>query len=272
MQAEFLNETLHQPRTRQRVRGLRRISLRSVAPYVTLLLVLGLWQLVVSLELYPTFIIPPPLAVLEKFREVLVDGRLWLHASTTLTQTLAGLGFGVTTGVALGYLIAKNRTLEALLSPIIVAFQATPVVAYAPLLILWFGSGMTSKVITSALIVFFPMLMNTVVGVRTVPAPLRELMRSLRATPWQMFTRLEVPAALPVLLSGLKVSATLAVIGAVVGEFVSANAGLGFLINVARSQFDTALVFVVMITLAAIARALYGVVGLIERRALAWHT
>jgi NitT/TauT family transport system permease protein len=247
------------------------IRLRRLAPLLGILAVLALWQLVTALQLYPAFIIPPPADVLAQFRDVLADGRLWLHTSTTLGQMLIGLLVGLAAAVALGYAIAKSRSLEESLSPIIVAFQSTPVVAYAPLLVIWFGSGPTSKIVTSALIVFFPMLMNTIVGVRGVPVSLRELMRSLRATRWQMFTKLEIPAALPVLFGGLKVSATLAVIGAVVGEFVSSNAGLGFLINTARSQYNTPLVFVAVLTLALIARLMYGLIALLERRALAWQ-
>lgn len=248
--------------------------LRFLAPVLTLLVLLSLWQLVVRLELYPTFLVPPPAAVFEKFYSVtLGDGRvsLWQHVWVTLQAVLIGLSVGLTTGVLLGYLIAKVPLLEDLLSPITVAFQATPVVAYAPLLVIWFGSGLTSKVITSALIVFFPTLMNTIVGVRGVPNSLRNLMRSLNATSAQMLLKLEIPAAAPVLISGLKVSATLAVIGAVVGEFVSANAGLGFLINVARSQFDTPLVIVSVLTLTLMALTLYGAVSLLERYALAWQ-
>jgi NitT/TauT family transport system permease protein len=171
----------------------------------------------------------------------------------------------------LGYLIASSTVLEYSLAPITVSLQSTPVAAYAPLLVIWFGSGIASKIVTSALIVFFPTLMNTVVGIRAVPLPLRDLMRSQRATRWQVFTKLEVPAAMPVLIGGLKISATLAVIGAVVGEFVSANAGLGHLIMLARNQYDTPLVLVAVITLAVLARLLYSLVVLFERRVLAWQ-
>jgi NitT/TauT family transport system permease protein len=174
--------------------------------------------------------------------------------------------------VVLGYLIANSRFLESLLSPVIVAFQSTPVVAYAPLLVIWFGSGPTSKVVTSALIVFFPMLLNTIVGIRNVPPHLRDLMRSMQATRWQTFTKLEIPAAMPVMLGGLKISATLAVIGAVVGEFVSASAGLGVMLTQARNQYDTPLVIVAVLTLTIIARLLYSLVSLLETRLLYWQT
>jgi NitT/TauT family transport system permease protein len=270
-----MQETLYKPFAKSPApqRPLRRSWLlsRQAAPILMVLVLLGLWQFVITLEIYPAFIIPPPLAVLTKFGEVVADGSLWLHTSTTLYATLVGLVAGVSIGVALGYVIAKSQLMENLLSPLIVAFQSMPVVAYAPLLIIWFGSGPTSKIVTSALIVFFPMLMNTIVGIRNVPAPLRDLMRSMQATPWQTFTKLEIPAAMPVLVGGLKISATLAVIGAVVGEFVSANAGLGFLISLARSQYDTPLVIVAVLTLTLIARLLYSLVSLLERRVLSWQ-
>jgi NitT/TauT family transport system permease protein len=205
------------------------------------------------------------------FQGLVADGDLWHHTRTTLSAVLLGLASGLTVGVSLGYLIAKSPLLEDLLSPLIVAFQSTPVVAYVPLLIIWFGSGIQSKVIICALIVFFPMLMNTVVGIRGVPQDLRALMRVSRATPWQVFTKLEVPAAMPVLLTGLKTSATLSVIGAVVGEFLAANAGLGFLINQGRASFRTDIVFAAIITLALIAGLLYNAVTLLERRILAWQ-
>jgi NitT/TauT family transport system permease protein len=245
---------------------------RQSVPLLGLLLLLALWQGAVWLKVYPPFIIPPPLSVVEKFGEVIVDGSLWRHTQVTLLAVLTGLGVGVLAGVLLGYLIAKNRFLESLLSPVIVAFQSTPVVAYAPLLVIWFGSGPTSKVVTSALIVFFPMLLNTIVGIRNVPLPLCDLMRSMQATRWQTFTKLEIPAAMPVMLGGLKISATLAVIGAVVGEFVSASTGLGVMLTQARNQYDTPLVIVAVLTLTIIARLLYSLVSLLETRLLYWQT
>jgi NitT/TauT family transport system permease protein len=139
------------------------------------------------------------------------------------------------------------------------------------LLVIWFGPGRLSKILIASLIVFFPVLVNTVVGVRSVPEDLRQLMRSLRATRAQIFAKLEVPAALPVLLGGLKIGATLSVIGAVVGEFVGADEGLGFLVNVGRGLYDTALVFVAVLMLIGMALTLYGFVAWLERR-LTWRT
>jgi NitT/TauT family transport system permease protein len=245
--------------------------LRRIVPFGVILILLLIWHIVTALELYPSFLIPTPGEVAETFREALADGRLWHHASATLEAMLMGLVVGLSIGLALGYLIAKIPLLETVLSPVIVAFQSTPIVAYAPLLIIWFGSGPTSKVVTTAIIVFFPTLVNTIVGIRSVPANLHDLMRSLKATRWQIFVKLEIPAALPVLLAGLKTSATLAVIGAVVGEFVSAGQGLGYLVTLARNQYDTALVFVAVLTMTAIALSLYSLLSLLEWRLLAWR-
>jgi NitT/TauT family transport system permease protein len=167
--------------------------------------------------------------------------------------------------------MAKSRALERLLSPYVVASQSVPIVALAPLLVIWFGTGQLSKVLVCALTIFFPMLVNTMIGIRSVEPELVDLMRSLRATRWQMLTLLEVPSALPILLGGLKVGVTLSVIGAVVGEFVAADRGLGFLINVARGNFDTPLMFVALFTLVNIALILYLLVVLTENVFLSWR-
>ncbi|HIC89130.1 MAG TPA: ABC transporter permease [Anaerolineae bacterium] len=230
-----------------------------------------IWDLVVRVGGYPAFILPPPGRVWSRFLVVLSDGTLWRHTQATLLEIAAGLALGMSVATVLGYGLAKSRVLERLLSPYVVASQSVPVVAIAPLLIIWFGSGALSKVLICALVVFFPALVNTIVGLRSVDEDLMALMRSLQATRWQIFTMLEVPAALPVLLGGLKVGVTLAVVGAVVGEFVGADQGLGFLINLARGTFDTPLLFVALFTLVAIAVSLYLTVGLMEQRLLAWR-
>lgn len=248
-----------------------RTLIRRIAPLITFIVVVALWQLVVTLELVDDFMIPAPIDVFEKFGAVIDSGILWTHTRATLHATLVGLLIGGGIGVLLGYLIARIPILEDVLSPLIVAFQSTPVVAYAPLLVIWFGAGTQSKIVTSALIVFFPILMNTVVGIRNVPTGLHDLMRVSGASRWQTFIKLEIPAALPILLTGLKTGATLAIIGAVVGEFIAARAGLGLLINLAKTQYDTPLVFVGVITLAFIASTIYALISLLERRLLSWQ-
>ena len=224
-----------------------------------------LWEGLARLSGFPAFILPLPAQVWARFVDVLADGQLAYHSGITLSEVLGGLALGLALASGLGYLIAKSPGLERVLTPYIVASQSVPIVAIAPLLVIWFGSGLRSKVLICALIVFFPILINTVLGLRSVEPDLRDLLRSLKASPWQTFTKLELPAALPVLLGGVKVGATLSVIGAVVGEFVGADRGLGFLINFAKGQYDTALVFVAVIALVLIALGLYGVVTLLER-------
>lgn len=252
--------------------GLRRhFSPRHWVTWLTFGLVLLLWQVIVWLKVYPEFIIPAPLGVAEKFWTVLLDGRLLTHTQSTFSAVLIGLLSGTVAGGMVGYLIARNKLMDQILTPLVVTMQSTPVVAYAPMLVIWFSGGPTSKIITSALIVFFPTLMNTVVGIRNVPQPLRDLMASLRASRWQTLRHLEAPAALPVLLGGLKIGATLAVIGAVVGEFVGGNSGLGYMITLARNQYDTELVVVAVLTLAMMARLLYSAVSYLESRLLAWQ-
>lgn len=229
------------------------------------------WELVSRFSGLPAFILPAPEQVAFRFREALLEDGLLLHTAVTLSEILLGLLAGTMVAIALGYAVAKSRLFERLAAPYLVASQAIPIVAIAPLLVIWFGPGMFSKVLICALIVFFPVLVNTVVGVRAVPKALHDLMRSLRATRGQIIRRLEVPAALPVLLGGLRIGATLSVIGAVVGELVGADKGLGFLVNSARGQYDTALVFVAVFTLIALALALYGAVAWLEKKLLSWQ-
>jgi NitT/TauT family transport system permease protein len=230
-----------------------------------------LWYAIAHLGDFPPFILPTPDLVWQRFLLAISDGSLQRHLTATLNEVLAGLMLGVSVATALGYLLAKSRPIERLLSPYVVASQSIPIVAIAPLLIIWFGPGIFSKILISALIVFFPVLINTIVGLRSVPDELHELMDSLKSTRWQTFRLLEVPAALPVFLGGLRIGATLSVIGAVVGELVGADRGLGFLINVGRGQYDTSLVFVAVFTLIGMALTLYGLVVLLEARLLSWQ-
>jgi NitT/TauT family transport system permease protein len=228
------------------------------------------WSLATRVSGLPAFILPSPSAVWQSLSARLADGSLLFHAGITLAEVLAGLSLGVAVATVLGYALAKSPTAERLLSPYIVASQAVPVVAIAPILIIWFGPGMVSKVLICALIVFFPVLVNIVVGIRSVPENLHALMQSLRASRRQTLLMLEIPAALPVLLGGLRIGATLSVIGAVVGEYIGSDRGLGFLIRLGDGSFDTALVFVAVFSLVAMALALYGSVVLLERRFLRW--
>ncbi len=246
-------------------------STRSWLGIVSLVLGLLAWWAAARFGGLPAFILPAPGQVWMRLLRSLADGSLEFHSAVTLAEVLAGLFAGAALATVLGYLVAKSRVLEDLLAPYLVASQAIPLVAIAPLLVIWFGPGMFSKILICALIVFFPVLINTVVGVRSVPTPLNDLMRSLRASRSQILVKLEIPAALPIFLGGLRIGATLSVIGAVVGELVGADQGLGFLINVGRGQYDTALVFVAVFALIILALALYGLVAWAEHHLLRWQ-
>lgn len=241
-----------------------------VSPFAIILLLLG-WKALTVLGNYPIFILPPPEVVARRLYTVILDGSLFVHTGQTLREILLGLGLGLTTATILGYGLAKSTFLENLLSPYIISSQAIPIIALAPLIFIWFGPGLLSDVLVTGLIVFFPILVNTIVGVRSVPPELEDLMRTYQATRWQTFVKLELPAALPVLLGGFKIGATLAVVGAIVAEFVRPSSGLGYLILTAKNRFDTDLVFVALFTLVVIALSFYGFVLLLERRLLSWQ-
>jgi NitT/TauT family transport system permease protein len=203
--------------------------------------------------------------VAERFVEKLLDGTLIMHTLTTLSEAIPGLLLGAAIAFALGFPIAKSRLADKLLSPFIIASQGIPFIAIAPLLFIWFGSGLTTKILVCALIVFFPIVINVIAGLRSVPQTLRDLFRSLNATPTETFLKLELPAALPFIFAGLRVGGTLAMVGAITGEFLSADRGLGFMINLGNGLYDTSLVIVGIITIVLIALAIYGSVRALER-------
>ena len=225
------------------------------------------WKAVVVLTGLPPFILPAPEIVADRFVGAWLDGTVWPHFATTMIEIALGLGLGAVLALVVGYALARSAIFERLASPYLVAAQAVPVLVLAPLLVLWFGPGLLSKVVICALIVFFPVAIATMVGFRSVDARLLELGRSLRATPRQMLTTLEIPAALPNIFGGLRVGVTLAVVGAVVGEWAGASKGLAVLINLARgSLFDIPLMFAALLTIALVGLALYLLVVLAERR------
>ncbi len=249
----------------------RRNSCRWLATPAGIILFLLIWKAVSMLGDYPAFILPPPEMVARRLLRAVQDGSLLVHAAHTLQEILLGLTLGLTAATALGYGLAKSRLMEELLAPYIIASQAVPIIAVAPLIMIWFGPGLFSNVLVTSLIVFFPILVNTMVGVRSVPPELHDLMRTYRATHWQTFRKLELPAALPILLGGLKVGATLAVVGATVAEFVRPSRGLGYLILTAKNRFDTEFVFVALFVLVTIALSIYGLVSVTERHLLSWQ-
>lgn len=225
------------------------------------------WQAIVVLGDYPPYILPGPAVVAERFVEGWLEGIIGPHFWMTLAEVLLGLTVGGTVGVLTGILLARSRLAARMLSPYIVAAQATPILALAPLIALWFGTGLGSRVLICALICFFPIAVGTMVGIRSVDPKLIELGRSFRATRRQRLLRIEVPSALPQIMGSLRIGVTLAVVGAIVAEWAGGDTGLGVLINLARgSMFDIPLMFATLISIALMGVALYLIVVAIERR------
>lgn len=238
---------------------------RVAAALLSLAVFLVAWKAITVVGGYPEFILPAPEAVVERGLRAIGSGILWEHAGVTIVEIVLGFVAGATAALVTGTALGKSVVVERVLSPYIVAAQAVPILALAPLLDIWFGGGLLARVVICALIVFFPIAIATMVGIRSADPLLDEMLRSLGAGPGQRTRLLEIPSALPVIFGGLRVGVTLSVIGAVVAEWAGASTGLGVLINIAnQGLFDTPLMFVALATLAVIGLAFYGVVVIVE--------
>ena len=227
-------------------------------------------ELVIRLLEIPPFILPPPSSVAIALWRGLSSGIYFQHWVVTMTETLLGFLLGGTLGLVIGTLVALNRWVELLLYPYVVAFQSLPKVALAPLMAIWFGVGITSKVVNAALIAFFPLLVNVIAGLRSADEDRVNLMRALAASETQIFWKLRLPSALPFIIAGIDVAIVFSLIGAIVGEFVGANEGLGYLMRSYNFELDVSGSFSILIILAATGLALHKAVTGLRRRALFW--
>jgi NitT/TauT family transport system permease protein len=227
--------------------------------------------MIARIQHFPEFILPLPQTVFERFLLASKTDLILPHLLVTAYESIAGFALGSTLAFLIGYVLAKYRTAERLLSPYIVAMQAIPIVALAPLLIIWFGFGVRTKILIAALVIFFPILISSIVGIRHADREIMELLTSLDAGPFKTFFKFELPSALPMIFGGLKVGVTFSVIGAVVGEFLGSSEGLGALVNMARASFDTPLVFVSIILLGMLGIFFYLIMSLIEYVFLGRH-
>jgi NitT/TauT family transport system permease protein len=233
-------------------------------------LVMAAWHFAVLLLEVSPLIFPGPWAVARALVDLVQSGEIVKHLGVTLYEILAGFAFGAVFGLVLGALIGQSALLEAVLYPYVVAFQTVPKVAVAPLFVLWFGFDTTSKVVITATIVFFPVLANTIVGLRSAPRDQIELMKAFTASPWHVFRMVRLPQALPYVFAGLDIGIVLAVIGAIVGEFVGAQAGLGYLILQRNFSMDAAGMFAILVVLSLIGLALHSLMKFIARRVIFW--
>jgi NitT/TauT family transport system ATP-binding protein len=234
-------------------------------------LFLFVWSMISRISGLPEYILPFPVTVLGRAVSALREGLIHKNLLVTAYESLSGFMIGSFSAFIIGYFLAKSRTVERILSPYIVAMQAIPIVALAPLLIIWFGFGINTKILIAALIIFFPILINSIVGIRSADSEIMELLTSLNAGPFKTFFKFELPSALPIIFGGLKVGITYSVIGAVVGEFLGASRGLGALVNMARASFDTPLVFVAIILLGLLGIVFYLIMSLVEFVLLGRH-
>lgn len=240
-----------------------------IYPTVFLVSLVALWELLARLEVVEPYILPAPSAVFERL--VSDWDVVWDHTVTTLVEIGAGFGLGVVTGIALALPIAYSAVFRNTVYPLIVASQAVPKIAIAPLLVLWLGFGIWPKIVITALMVFFPVVVTAAEGFGSVDRSLLELLRSVSAPRHQVFTRVTLPHSLPRIMAGLKIGITLAVVGAIVGEWVGADSGLGYLLVYANTFLDSTLLFAALVLLVVIGVVLFALVGGIERLLMPWQ-
>jgi len=273
--AEMLEETLEPPTSWRRELAENPRGFIAARPQVILIplvfvVFVGLWEWVVRRFDVPAFIAPAPSAVLAS----LIGGlrsRLYLeHFGVTLYETILGFLIASVSGIVTGAVIAQFRLVEQTVYPYLVALQTLPKIAIAPLIIVWFGFGISSKIIIAAMVGFFPVLVNVIVGLKTIDQSKLDLMRSLDATRWQTFRLVKFPNALPFVFAGLDIAIVFSVLGAIVGEFVGAQRGLGNLILQFNFNLDIAGVFAVLILLSVMGVALHLLMQAIQRRVIFW--
>ncbi len=234
------------------------------------LAVVGVWELVVRALAVPEYLVPAPTAVIMALGRGLASGVYVIHLGYTLLEALLGFAIGSLIGLMLGAAIARSPLLERVLYPYVVGFQAMPKIAIAPLLILWMGFGIWSKVAMAAMIAFFPMLVNVITGLRSADRDSIDLMRSLSASEWQIYRMVRLPNALPYIFAALDIAIVFSLLAAIVAEFVGAQVGMGNLILQMNSALDVAGVFAVLIILSAVGVMLHLVVVKLQRRVVFW--
>jgi NitT/TauT family transport system permease protein len=232
--------------------------------------VIGVWQGACLLFDISPLVLPTPVAIAAKLYALVMSGTIWPHLWATLVEILSGFVLGVLAGLVIGAMISLIPVVERLVYPYLVALQTLPKVAIAPLFIIWFGYGLASKIVITALVCFFPILVSVVAGFHATDRDQLDMMKAFGATNWQTLLRLRIPSALVLIFAGLEIAAVLAVIGAIVGEFVGAQVGLGYLIVALNFSLDVAGVFAVLIVLSVIGLVMHGVTRLLARRTIFW--
>ena len=240
-----------------------------ITPILFIIGILGIWELLVNFFSIPEYLLPSPVMIT---KEIGANLNLYLfHSGITVFETVSGYMIANILGFLVAILFTYSKTIEQGLYPYAIAIKTTPIIAIAPILVVWLGSGTASKIVTSALICFFPMLVNATKGFSSIDKDAFDLLRSLKSTKVQIFTKLRFPTALPYIFSALKISTGLAVVGAIVGEFVGAKYGLGFLTLTASYYLDTTKMFAAVAMSAFIGIIFFFIISQIEKKIIFWH-
>lgn len=245
---------------------------RHLVSAIIFILVIGAWEFSVRYFNVPTYLIPTPSAVANAFWRGVASNLYLSHLQVTVTEIILGFAFGAGIGFLLGALIALNKTLAYFVQPYVLVFQTIPKVALAPLIVLWFGLGIQSKVVAAATICFFPVMVNTIAGLNAADSERIALLRSMDASRLQIFWMLRLPTAGPYIFAGLEIAVTFALIGAIVTEFLGAEAGLGMLLQSMNFTMDVAGSFAVLVLLSIVGVVLTAVVTLVRRKVMFWDS
>jgi NitT/TauT family transport system permease protein len=252
-------------------RGIPELASRA-GPFLGLVVILlAGWELIVRVLDVPSYILPPPNEIVTALVNGITSGVLVLHTWVTLQEVLLGFCLAIVFATVIASLVTRWELVERAFMPLIVALQAVPKVALAPLLLTWFGFGMTSKVVTTALLAFFPLLINLIAGIQSADRERMEMFRGLGATKWQAFRMLQMPTALPYFFAGLKIAVTFSIIGAIVAEFVGAQAGLGYMIQLSSTNLNVATTFAVLVILSVIGMTLTSLIGWLGAKVVFWQ-
>jgi NitT/TauT family transport system permease protein len=238
---------------------------------ILLVVFVAAWQFAVSVGGVSRFILPPPADVGDALVTMFSDGAIWAHIRVTLVEVVVGFALAVVLGTALGAVLGRMVWLERAVQPAMVAFQVVPKIALVPIFVILFGYGITSKIVITVILAFFPIMLNVLLGVRSVDRGHHDVMRGLGASRWQTFRDLELPSTLPYVFAGAEVGIVFAVIGAIVGEYLGANQGLGYLVVASLNALDAPALYAVIVLLAVLGTVLFLAVSLTKRFVIPWH-
>ena len=239
-------------------------------PFALFIVILLVWQGLVTLLSVPSYLMPSPIGLAQYFVDYLCSGDLLFNTWTTIKEVVIGTYWGIILGIVLGYVISKVYVIERLLMPLILILQIAPKISLAPLFVLWFGLGIGSKVALVILVVSFPVMITENTALRGIDANYRDLLTVLGASKWQQFVKLEIPLVFASIMTGVKVSLTQAMTGAVIGEMIGAKSGLGYLLTYGNEMYDINVILCSVITLSLIGLLLYSLSEDIEKKVLNW--